>query len=256
MVSFASLWPWISLGAGGLLVLLLSQGDTLAAERRGPRWQDAGWLLHAALALTLLHQFEESGLDFAGRPGALLTALCTGFGFRDAVACPVPLMAVTGFNVGTVWVAALLALLTHRRHPLLGLTIFVVPLGNLILHLGAAIGLARYNPGLATALLMLPLAGWTLLVAAHRHQAGPKAFIALFLAAVLCAGLSFALLLAARHALLGEGLLLAAYVALGLLPAGLMLVLARPAPRPAPPPRTRTRRAPAKARGGERSAED
>ncbi len=83
-------------------------------------------------------------------------------------------------------------------------------------------------------------------------------FIALFLAAVLCAGLSFALLLAARHALLGEGLLLAAYVALGLLPAGLMLVLApsRATPGPGPGPAHPCPPRPAKARSGERGAED
>lgn len=248
MVSFATLWPWIALGAAGLLLILLARGDTLAQERRGPRWQDLDWLILAGLALTLLHQFEESGLDLSGRPGALLGALCTGFGFRDAVACPIPLAAVTGFNVATVWIAALIAVFAGRRHPLVGLTIFVVPLGNLILHLGAAIGLARYNPGLGTALLMLPVAAWTLLVAAHRHAAGPKVIALLFAGAAVTAGGSFALLLAARHGFLGDGMLLGAFALLGLVPAALMLATSprRPA---APPPRPR--RAPKKATGDE-----
>lgn len=248
MVSFATLWPWIALGAAGILVVLLARGDTLAQDRRGPRWQDLDWLVAAAFALTLLHQFEESGLDLTGRPSALLGALCTGFGFRDAVACPVPLAAITGFNVGTAWLAGLIALCAGRRHPLVGLTIFAVPLGNLILHLGAAIGLARYNPGLGSALLMLPLAAWTLLVAAHRHGAGAKPVALLFAGAVITAASAFGLLLAARHGVAGDGVLLAGYTLLGLVPAALMLIASR---RPAPPPRTRARRASPRRNAGE-----
>ena len=248
MVSFATLWPWIGLGAAGMLLLLLAGSPALVDDRRVPRWHDLGWLVFAALALTLLHQFEENGLDLTGRPAGLLNALCTGFGFRDAVACPVPLSVITGFNVGTVWIAALIAVLTVHRHPLVGLTVFAVPLGTLILHIGAAVGLMRYNSGLATALLLLPLAAWTLLVAGHRHGAGPKAFAALFAAAVLSAAVTFALLLAARHAIVGDGVIASAFALLGLLPAGLMLLATRRARPPvAPAPKARTRRPPARA---------
>ena len=248
MVSFATLWPWIGLGAAGMLLLLLASGPALVDDRRIPRWHDLGWLVFAALALTLLHQFEENGLDLTGRPAGLITALCTGFGFRDAVACPVPLSVITGFNVGTVWIAALIAALAVHRHPLIGLTVFAVPLGMLILHVGAAVGLMRYNPGLATALLLLPLAAWTLLVAAHRHGAGPKALATLFAAAVLVAAATFALLLCARHGIVGDGVLVPAFALLGLLPAGLMLLAMRRRPPPvAPAAKPRTRRPPARA---------
>lgn len=248
MVSFSTLWPWVALGAAGMLLLLLASGDALVSDRRMVRWQDVGWLAFAALALTLLHQFEESGIDLLGRPSALLGVLCTSFGFRDAVACPVPVAFVTAYNVGTMWIAGLIAVLAAPRHPLLGLTVFAVPLGSLILHIGAAMGLARYNPGLATGLLILPLAVWTFLVAANRHGAGPKVFAALLASAVATAAIALALLVASRHGLLGDSVLTAALVLLGFLPVVLMrLALRRPPAAPGktrPPAKPRTRRPP------------
>ncbi|MEW6255498.1 MAG: HXXEE domain-containing protein [Pseudomonadota bacterium] len=241
MVSFATLWPWVGLGAAGMLFLLLVAGDSLVADRRSPRWQDSAWLAFAAFALTLLHQFEESGIDLSGRPSALLSLLCTGFGFRDAVACPVPVAFLTAYNVGTVWIAGLIAILAAPRHPLFGLTVFAVPLGNLILHIGAGLGLARYNPGLASALLMLPLAVWSFLVAGARHGAGPRVFAAILAAALFTGGLSLALLLAARHGYVGDVPVSAALVLLGLVPAAFM----RFAVRKSDPPKA-ARRAPAR----------
>lgn len=249
MVSFATLWPWVSLGAAGMLVLLLSSGPSLVGDRRLPRVQDLAWLTFAAFALTLLHQFEENGLDLRGRTSASLTLLCNRFGFRDAVACPVPVAFLTAYNVGTIWIAGLIALLAVPRRPLLGLTVFAVPLGNLILHIGAGIGLGSYNAGLVTALLMLPLAIWTFLIAAARHGAGPRVFIAVVGAGVVSAGLSLAVLFAARHAYLGDGFIWAALILLGLVPAsGLLLAQRKSAPPPKPARRARARAA--KAAGG------
>ncbi|WP_127089911.1 HXXEE domain-containing protein [Aquabacter cavernae] len=248
MMSFAVSWPWIALGAALVLFVLLAAGDGLATDRRVPRGHDLTWLAWLGFALSLLHQFEESGIDLFGRPYALLGALCTGLGYRDAVACPVPLSFLTAYNAGAVWLAGLFGALAASRRPLLALTVFALPLGNLILQIGAAMGLARYNPGLGTGLLMLPLAAWAMLVAMNRHKAGLRALAAVLGAAVLSALVTVAGLAAVLKGVMGEGLLAVLLVLLAALPAGLMLLASRqPAPAPAPVPArskgTPTRRA-------------
>ncbi|MEW6122497.1 MAG: HXXEE domain-containing protein [Pseudomonadota bacterium] len=239
MMSFAVSWPWIALGAALILFVLLAAGDGLAADRRVPRGLDLAWLAWLGFALSLLHQFEENGIDLFGRPYALLGALCTGLGYRDAVACPVPLSFLTAYNAGAVWLAGLFGALAAARRPLLGLTVFALPLGNFILQIGAAVGLARYNPGLASGLLLLPLAAWAMLVAMNRHGAGAKALAALLGAAVLSALVMVAGLAAVLKGVMGEGLLTALLVLLAALPAGFMLWAARPAAAPAPAARAK-----------------
>lgn len=256
MMSFAVSWPWIALGAALVLFVLLAAGDGLASDRRVPRAHDLAWLAWLGFALSLLHQFEESGVDLFGRPYALLGALCTGLGYRDAVACPVPLSFLTAYNAGAVWVAGLFGALAAARRPLLGLTVFALPLGSFILHLGAAVGLARYNPGLASGLLLLPLAAWAMLVAMNRHGASVKALTALLGAAVLSAAMTAAGLAAVLKGVMGETLLAVLLVLMAALPAGLMLWATRSASAAAPPAGSKgasahpapTKRAPRRAR--------
>ncbi|OYW31622.1 MAG: HXXEE domain-containing protein, partial [Azorhizobium sp. 12-66-6] len=173
MPLFATTWPWIGLGAAAMLILLLSVGDGLQADRRISRWQDLPWLTWAGVAAYMVHQFEEHGVDLFGQPYAFRGALCAMLGFRDAVSCPVPLEFITAVNVGGVWGAGLLSALLAPRWPLIGLSFFAVPLVNVLAHVGPAVVQQRYNPGLFTALvLFLPLCLWTLFIAARRYGVG------------------------------------------------------------------------------------
>src|SRR5205809_3921070 len=66
MFAFAHVWPWISLGAAGLLFLLLAT-NALRGDRGVSRWRDIVWLTWAAALACLLHQFEEHGVDVDGK---------------------------------------------------------------------------------------------------------------------------------------------------------------------------------------------
>ncbi|MCP6151486.1 HXXEE domain-containing protein, partial [Klebsiella pneumoniae] len=77
-----------------------------------------------------------------------------------------------------VWGSALIAALLAPRKPLIGLSFFAIPLVNLFAHLSPAVTAQRYNPGLATALLLfLPLSLWALAVAVRRYKAGVRAVL-------------------------------------------------------------------------------
>ena len=173
MPVFAIIWPWIGLGAAAILLVLLVCGDGLQADRTISRWADMTWLTWLGLALTLLYQFEAHGLDLLGRPYALRGALCADLSYRDAITCPVPLGFITAANITGVWVVGLLAALLTLRWPLIGVSVFAIPLVNLFIHAGSAIGSARYMPGLGSALVLLaPLCLWVMVTVARRPGEG------------------------------------------------------------------------------------
>ena len=47
MFAFAFVWPWIGLGAAGLLLILLTT-NVLRSDRSVTRWRDMTWLTWAA----------------------------------------------------------------------------------------------------------------------------------------------------------------------------------------------------------------
>src|ERR1700742_5361826 len=104
MLDFGHLWPWIGLGAGGLLFVLLTT-NALRSDRSISRWRDIAWLTWAAVCAYLLHQFEEHGLDARNQAYAFRGFLCAELGFGDVASCPVPTAFITAVNVAAVWVA-------------------------------------------------------------------------------------------------------------------------------------------------------
>ncbi|MFG1462007.1 HXXEE domain-containing protein [Xanthobacter sp. DSM 24535] len=260
MPLFATLWPWIGLGAAGALLSLLAASDGLQADRRISRWFDLQWLLWLTVAAYLLHQFEEHGVSLFGAPYAFRGALCATLGYGDAVACPIPLAFITAVNVSAVWVAGFASALVARRWPLVGLSFLSVPLVNAFVHIVPAVLERRYNPGLATAVvLFLPLCLWTLSVAVRRHGAGLRELALLVLAGVLVHAVLMGSLMAYLRGFLGVAPLVAIQILNAALPAAILIVGTRrtarptarpisnsaPSPNPAIPPRAprRPRRA-------------
>ena len=250
MPLFATTWPWIGLGAAAMLILLLSIGDGLQADRRISRWQDLPWLTWAGVAAYMVHQFEEHGVDLFGKPYAFRGALCAMLGFRDAVSCPVPLDFITAVNVGGVWGAGLLCALLAKRWPLIGLSFFAVPMVNIFAHVGPAVAQQRYNPGLFTALvLFLPLCLWTLFIAARRYGAGVRTLALVVASGVAVHVILMGSLLAYLRDFIGLIPLVAIQILNGFLPAAVLYLAvyrqrqpARPAaaaPRTPRPPRPR-----------------
>ncbi|MBS0522032.1 MAG: HXXEE domain-containing protein [Proteobacteria bacterium] len=186
MLDFGHGWPWIGLGAAGLLFVLLTT-DALRTNRSISRWRDIGWLTWAAVCAYLLHQFEEHGIDAQDRAYAFRGFLCGQIGFADAGTCPVPVPFITAVNIAAVWVAGPLSALLAARWPVIGLSFFAIPATNLFAHAVPALTSQSYNPGLLTALaLFLPLSLLAFAAAITRYHLGVRALLAtLFAGAVV-----------------------------------------------------------------------
>lgn len=240
MPVFAILWPWIGLGAGAILLLVLLGTDGLPANRGISRWHDLPWLVWLGLAACLLHDFEANGVDLRGMPYAFRGDLCRVLGYRDAIACPVPLSFITVANVAAVWGAGVLSALLARRWPAIGLSFFALVLVKAVLPMGASVLEGRYTPGVMTGcLVLLPLGLWTLTVAVARAGIAKSSAAYVLVGAVAVPVILIAALLADLQDYIGPWPLGVIAALSGFVPAGLMYVGAprRPAPPPPPPPR-------------------
>jgi len=186
MFDFGHVWPWIGLGAAGLLLFLLAT-NALRSDHTVSRWRDMVWLTWAIVFAYLLHQFEEHGIDAQGRGYAFRGFLCGQIGFDDPASCPIPLTFITTVNIAAVWIAGPLSVVLAGRWPVVGLSFFAIPAGNLFAHLIPAALSQSYNPGLLTALaLFLPLSLIAFAAAMTRYHLGVRAVLAsLFAGAVL-----------------------------------------------------------------------
>jgi len=209
MFAFALVWPWIGIGAAGLLLVLLCT-NALRSDRSVTRWGDMVWLTWAGTFVYLVHQFEEHGIDAKGSVYAFRGLLCAAVGLPDLETCPVPRSFITAVNLAAVWVAGPLSALLAARWPVVGLSFFAIPAVNLFAHAGPAILSGRYNPGLLTALvLFLPLCLIVFATAVTRYQLGIRAIAATLFAGVVLHLVLMTSLVAFVDGRLGlEGLLL------------------------------------------------
>ena len=158
-------FPWIGLaGAIGLLGLLFAT-NVLRGDPSLSRWRDLTWLSWAGAAAYLLHNVEEYGIDLLGQTYAFPKFFCHMFGFAAIYpTCPVAPEVFTAVNVPMFWLAAPVAALMSKRHPVVGLTIYSIISINLVTHIAqGVISGTFYNPGFLTALvLFLPLSAWVI----------------------------------------------------------------------------------------------
>ncbi|HLN27690.1 MAG TPA: HXXEE domain-containing protein [Gemmataceae bacterium] len=144
-------WPAATLFAGCFLLLLIPVVYLTAGL--------ALTLVYVQLPVYMVHQFEEHTGDRFRTYANLHMA-----GGREALTP----MATFWINSIGVWGVDLLALyLAFFVEPALGLMAVYLPLVNGLAHIGQAVSLREYNPGLGTALLLfLPVGGWGLWVLA------------------------------------------------------------------------------------------
>jgi hypothetical protein len=225
MLDFGHLWPWIGLGAGSLLFVLLTT-NALRSDRSVSRWRDIGWLTWAAVCAYLLHQFEEHGIDAQGKVYAFRGVLCADIGFADAGTCPAPVAFITAVNVAAVWVAGPLSALLAARWPVIGLSFFAIPATNLFAHAVPALTSQTYNPGLVTALaLFLPLSLLAFAAAITRYHLGVRGVLATLFAGAVMHAILMGSLLSYVNGRFGLDTLLLFQVANPLLSALLVVIL-------------------------------
>lgn len=215
-------WPWFGLAAA-VVILALS-------FRSGARWRDTGWLAWLGVAIYMLHQFEEHGIDATGRAYAFRGFFCHSLGLDGAGvdACPVPHSFLTAVNVGTVWIASLLSALVGPRHPAVALSAMGIPLVNTLAHVVPAVWRGVYNPGLLTALfLFAPYCLWTMTTSLRSgaltgRQAAGIVAAGVAIHAVLIGSLQMFL-----RGVIGEFGLVSAQVGNAFLPAAMMFAIGR-----------------------------
>lgn len=157
-------FPWIGFAAAILVLFLLFLTDRLRGDVQKSRWRDLTWLSWLAVAMYLLHNVEEYGVDLRGQAHAFPASMCASLGQAPYPVCAIPPGFYLAVNLPLFWVGAPVAALMSRRHPLVGLVFYGVIFVNAVAHVGAFLH-AGYNPGVLTAfLLFLPVSIWVALV--------------------------------------------------------------------------------------------
>jgi len=166
-------WPWIGLGAGVVLAILLFATDALRAAPGISRWRDPAWLAWLGVVVYLLHNFEEYGVAADGIRNAFPDALCTVLGFGAYPGCVIPHDFFVYVNISLIWVVAPACAVLARRWIMFGSVFFSIVFVNALVHVGAAVATWSYNPGLVTAVaLFLPASIWVGVVIVRVHRLG------------------------------------------------------------------------------------
>jgi hypothetical protein len=168
----------------------------------------------------MIHQFEEHGFDLLGRRYHFLAAMCTMLGHPDLAHCPADPAFILAVNVGGgVWIPGLLAIAMRRRNVAVGACTVGIPLINTVAHIGTAILLGSYNPGLFTAVfLFIPFCGWTLAQLLRAGALDGKGLVAVIATGIALHGVLIASVFAHGSGILPEAPFLAINVADGCRP--------------------------------------
>lgn len=154
-------WPWIGSIAAVLLLILLFGTQRLRSELAFSRWRDPVWLSWLAVPIYMIHNVEEYGIDLLGRTHHFPDVMCSTLGLASYPACPVPPSFFLAVNISLIWVAAPVAALLSRKHPLIGFIFYGLLITNGLTHVAPMLLGRGYNPGtLSAILLFLPSFFW------------------------------------------------------------------------------------------------
>ncbi|MCP3406774.1 HXXEE domain-containing protein [Bradyrhizobium sp. CCGB01] len=194
-------FPWIGLAGALVILALLFGSELLRGDPTSSRWRDLVWLSWMAVAVYLVHNVEEYGIDLLGQSHAFPAALCGNLGFPTLSDCPVLPSFFLAVNIPLFWVVGPIAALLSRRHPLVGLALYSIIFTNGLVHVLAVLLTGQpYNPGLLTAVvLFLPLSAWVAYTCFGRHGLSYRAMAFLIVwGVVLHATLAGPLMLSVR----------------------------------------------------------
>lgn len=163
--SFDFGWPWMGLGGGIVLLILLFATDIFRSNKES-RLKDPRWLSWLLVPVYLVHQFEEYTMHITdGQYDGVVTFFSEESpfaAFLDVMELPMahfPLM-----NTIFVWVALPIAAMLGKKNPVVGLSGYGFLLVNGMAHLGggAIMGMSPLeNPGFFTGtIIFIPLTVW------------------------------------------------------------------------------------------------
>jgi len=170
---------WVLVGAGGAFfaIMMLVSGVRVTVAGRTDALGTAAWFLMLAY---LVHQFEEHGIDLAGRTYHFIT-YANGVLADRYPDSETQLTELSIYRINTllVWVPFLLAIWAGRRFPWVGLAAAGLMLTNSALHISLTFARGEYNPGLATAVvLFLPISLYYFSVSRRYASTGTFSVIA------------------------------------------------------------------------------
>ena len=152
-------FPWIGAVAAAVLLVLLFGTNLLRADPSKSRWRDYTWLSWMAMAAYLLHNLEEYGIDMRGRSLGFPKDIASMMALPQELSFP-PVYYVA-VNFTAFWIAAPLAALLSRRHPLVGFSIYGIIFINVLAHVMPLLFGRGYGAGTLTAVVIfLPLSIW------------------------------------------------------------------------------------------------
>ncbi|QIF02717.1 HXXEE domain-containing protein [Roseimicrobium sp. ORNL1] len=154
-------FPWIGGAAAIVLLILLFCTNLLRADQSRPRWLDYTWLSWMGLLAYLLHNIEEYGADMFGRLHQFPKDIVRIMELPSYPDCPIPPLYFVAVNVTMFWIAAPLASILSRRHPLVGLSVYSIIMVNAVVHIVPSVAGAGYGAGtLTAAVIFIPLSIW------------------------------------------------------------------------------------------------
>ena len=160
---FESNFQWIGGGAAVVLLILLFGTNLLRTDPAKSRWRDYTWLSWMGMAAYLLHNVEEYGIDMYGRLHGFPQDIVNIMKLPPYPDSPIPALYFVAVNVTAFWVAAPIASLLSRRHPLVGLSVYSIIMINIFFHVMPLLGGVGYGAGTLTALLIfIPLSIWVI----------------------------------------------------------------------------------------------
>jgi Protein of unknown function with HXXEE motif len=182
-------WPIV---AAGLVVPAWAS----AAARRGELLEDGTWVAGLAFPILVSHQSEEWVW-----PGGFLPFCNERLLGSDRAEWPLTERDGFHVNVTVGWVSAIVGLALWRRTPVVAAGVLWMEAGNVLMHTGTALRERRYNPGVATAaVLMAPHAAAGLRWLARSGRASRRQRLIARAAGVAFAGLPLAMKARMRRA--------------------------------------------------------
>jgi Protein of unknown function with HXXEE motif len=136
-------WPIV---AAGLVVPAWAS----AAARRGELLEDGTWVAGLAFPILVSHQSEEWVW-----PGGFLPFCNERLLGSDRAEWPLTERDGFHVNVTVGWVSAIVGLALWRRTPVVAAGVLWMEAGNVLMHTGTALRERRYNPGVATAAVLM-----------------------------------------------------------------------------------------------------